>query len=183
MSLPPIVPTQHVDEACTSFPASSTKPTCLRQSDFESKALNKYKNPTKYFIKSNVSIHEYNMHVLVYHLHLIDVPKPIHYDGAGRRMVMERIAGTNVSDTFSECASNVPIQLRTQIQKMIRKLSAHHIQYVDITGYNFVIDSRRPNRIWLVDFEHTYESENVPPCVEAFCAAPVEDMEWNIDFK
>ena len=143
----------------------------------------KYKNKTKYFIKENVSIHEYNMHVLVYHLRLVRVPHPMYYDHARKCMVMEKIHGVNVSDTFGDCACNVPIHIRKEIQRMIRILTAHQIQYVDITGYNFVIDSRGETRIWLVDFEHTYESEYVPPSVESFCLTPVEDMEWNVEFK
>jgi tRNA A-37 threonylcarbamoyl transferase component Bud32 len=143
----------------------------------------KYKNKKKYFIKQNVSIHEYNMHVLVYHLRLIRVPHPIYYDRAWKCMVMEKIHGANVSNIFGDCAYNVPMHIRKEIQRMIRILTAHQIQYVDITGYNFVIDSHNEDRIWLVDFEHTYESEYVPPCVETFCVTSVEDMEWNAEFK
>jgi tRNA A-37 threonylcarbamoyl transferase component Bud32 len=143
----------------------------------------KYTNKKKYFIKENVLIHEYNMHVLVYHLHLVHVPQPYYYDYGTQRMVMERIHGGNVSDTCGECACDAPNHLRVKIQEIVRKLTAHHIQYVDITGYNFVIDAHDPDRIWIVDFEHAYEGEYVDPFVEKFCTTTIEDMVWNPDFK
>ena len=143
----------------------------------------KYNNKNKYFIKQKVSIHEYNMHVLVYYLRLIRVPHPIYYDRVRKCMVMEKIHGTNLSDKFGDCACDVPVHIREDVLRMIRILTSYQIQYVDITGYNFVIDARPDGRIWLVDFEHAYESEEVPQCVEMFCVTSADDMEWNAEFK
>jgi tRNA A-37 threonylcarbamoyl transferase component Bud32 len=145
-----------------------------------------YHNKEKYFVKENVKIHEYNMHVLVYHLHLADVPvpEPICYDRATRQSVMRNIHGMNVSDMFGASTDEVPIDLRLEAQRMIRTLSAHDIQYIDITGYNFVIDPNDEDRLWLIDFEHTYESSVVPECIEEFCAVTnIDPMAWNREFE
>lgn len=107
------------------------------------------------FVKKNVSFHEYNMHLFIYHLQIANVPKIISYNKHLRRMTMEKIQGMSLSDYYGEKFSKIPKSVNQQIRNIIKNLQEKNITYPDITGYNFVYDQNN-DKIWIIDFEHCY---------------------------
>lgn len=106
------------------------------------------------YIKDNVSLHEYNMHNYI-HANLseqINLPKIIKYERKTNKLYMQQIGGMSVADFYGTEA--VPAHIFTEIRRIIRILKDHHIVYPDITGYNFIQDSKE--NIWIIDFEHCY---------------------------
>lgn len=107
------------------------------------------------FVKKNVSFHEYNMHLYIYHLKIANVPKIISYNKNLRRMTMEKIQGMSIADYYGESFSKVPKNIINQVRSIIKKLQEKNITYPDITGYNFIYDQNN-DKIWIIDFEHSY---------------------------
>ena len=118
--------------------------------------LDKYKDqPNLYFIKHNVEHHEFLMHHYIYHLKILNVPKIYEYDSIQKILVMESINGENLSHNWGEKASDVPPELFQKVIDIVRILVKHQILYPDLTGYNFVQDSKTYGKIWIIDFEHS----------------------------
>ena len=113
--------------------------------------------PNAYFVKENVDKHEVFMHKYIYGLKIegIHVPKPVMYNKSTRQFVMAKIDGMSVSDMYGDNIEDVPDNLYKQIREIMMNLVDHNIQYPDFTGYNFVLDNNVPDKIWLIDFEHT----------------------------
>ena len=108
----------------------------------------------KTFIKSNVSLSEYILHKNIYELDIVKIPKIYAYDENNKIMLMEKIDGINISDNYGENNNDTPNEIYDTIRKIIKKLVDINIDYIDITGYNFIIDKNED--IWIIDFEHTY---------------------------
>lgn len=106
------------------------------------------------FIKSNVSLSEYILHKNIYELDIVKIPKIYAYDENNKIMIMEKIDGINVSDNYGENNNNTPDKIYDIIRKIIKNLADINIDYIDITGYNFIIDKN--DDIWIIDFEHAY---------------------------
>ena len=66
---------------------------------------------------------------------------------------MYKINAMNLSDMFGENASDIDEYYFDEIRTIIKTLSDNHIEYPDITGYNFIEYS---NKIWIIDFEHAH---------------------------
>ena len=138
-----------------------------------------YPNPELYYVKQGVELHEYKMHKYVYNLGIVNIPKIINYDKTQKTMVMQKINGTNLSDFYGEDESNISNALFAEIRGMIKVLYEHNIQYIDITGYNFVLDSKE--KLWIIDFEHCeYNFTKPNPFVQEFCNGA---NKWNPYFK
>jgi tRNA A-37 threonylcarbamoyl transferase component Bud32 len=106
------------------------------------------------YIKPNVSLGEYILHDNIYNLGIVKIPKIHAYDVNNKIMIMEQIEGINVSDNYGENDDDTPPEIYDNIRGIIKKLVDINIDYIDITGYNFIIDKN--DDIWIIDFEHAY---------------------------
>lgn len=120
----------------------------------------------KFYVKENVSQHEYDIHQYVYNLGIVNVPKIIEYDTLTKRMKMVHVGAMNISDFYGEKATDITHELFDKIRVIIQKLYDNNILYIDITGYNFIEIN---NEIWIIDFEHaTYNPTKKNKFVEKF---------------
>jgi tRNA A-37 threonylcarbamoyl transferase component Bud32 len=110
-----------------------------------------------YYVKQDVSFHEYKMHIFAYNISLnttiFNVPKVIEYNSVERTMTMEKIYSDNISNVYGEELDKVPPVIIKKIRKAIGFLRDNGFIYPDITGYNFILDKKK---IWMIDFEHSY---------------------------
>lgn len=67
-------------------------------------------------------------------------------------VLMERINGVTIADMYGEEKKDIPKKIWNEIHDIIEKLYYVGIQYVDITPYNFMIDSNE--KIKVIDFGH-----------------------------
>jgi len=109
--------------------------------------------PSEYYIKENVSEHEFNMYEHVYNLQIINIPKPIYYNKSQKTMKTVRIPSINISDFYGELSIHINNELFSRIRNVIKLLFENDIVYPDITGYNFI---EYNGKIWIIDFEHSY---------------------------
>jgi len=130
-----------------------------------------------YYVKTDVSLKEYEMHKHVYSLGIVNTPKIFAYDRDTKIMVMEKINNINVSDFYGDTESDITTELFKKIRKIIKTLYANNIVYPDITGYNFIeIDKS----IWIIDFEH---SNFKPLLKDEFVIRFINGLnEWNPRF-
>jgi tRNA A-37 threonylcarbamoyl transferase component Bud32 len=148
------------------------------------------------------------MHQLAYNISKqypqlnLRVPQIIEYQPDERVLVMEAILNPDsttysmalsVSDMFGEDLQQVPPSIIDTIRSMVRGLYLHGIEYVDITGYNFLYVNEQT--IYIIDFEcatttcigttttsgrdHNYRSPD-PYVAEFIGFGPVEC--WNSKF-
>jgi predicted Ser/Thr protein kinase len=58
-------------------------------------------------------------------------------------------------------------------------LTINNIMYIDITGYNFILDENY--KLWVIDFEHaTLKTEAVPSFITEFLHG---ENAWNEEFR
>ena len=115
-------------------------------------------NNEEYFVKHNVSKHEYDMHKHVYSLNIVNVPEIISYDIEKQILTMKNIKNMNVSDMYGENAKDVDEDVMDKIRTIIKTLTENNIEYQDITGYNFI---EYEDKIWIIDFEHSKISNKI----------------------
>jgi tRNA A-37 threonylcarbamoyl transferase component Bud32 len=123
-----------------------------------------------YFVKSNVSLTEYKMYKYVYDLDIVNIPKFYSYDKKTKTLVTQKIPNITVADNYGEHAKECPKEVYDKIRETIQTLYNNHIEYPDITGYNFI---EYQNKIWIIDFEHakmmtTNNAKKCDPFVEQF---------------
>jgi len=137
------------------------------------------------YVKSDVSIGEYILHSTIYNAGIVRTPKIYAYDANTNRMVMEHIDGMTVSDYYGEEDNDTPPLIYDKIREIINNLVNINIDYIDITGYNFIIERpmEESPKIWIIDFEHarvrppdTHPSEFVDSFINGHCG-------WNPDFR
>ena len=115
------------------------------------------------FKKNNVEYNEYFIHDLVYSLFKklsqnketnikIYIPKIINYDEENKILTMQKIHGDNVSNIYGEEIEDTPNNIINKIQKTLSILNNNNIEYIDITGYNFMLDKNE--KLWIIDFGH-----------------------------
>jgi len=146
----------------------------------------------KTFTKTNVNYNEYFIHEWTYHLLKslskkeeininIHVPKITSYDPKKKTLTMQKIYGDNLSNIYGEEIEVAPIKLIKIIQKFLYTLNEYLIEYIDITGYNFMLD--KGNNLWIIDFEHAKcksSSDIIDPFLSEFINGK---MSWNPEFK
>jgi len=130
------------------------------------------------YIKQNVSEHEYNMHKHVYDLHIVNIPKIIHYNKENKILTMEKIKNLNLSDMHGENSTDIEEYLFDKIRIIIKKLYDNNIEYPDITGYNFI---EYENKIWIIDFEHSKINNKI---TNKFINKFIKGLnKWNPEFR
>ena len=91
---------------------------------------------------------------------------------------MEKIPEMNLSDMYGEMASNIPSYIFKEIRDILSILLDYNIEYIDITGYNFI---QWKNKIWIIDFEHcNFAQKKINPFLNKFINGI---NEWNPEFK
>lgn len=134
---------------------------------------------TNIYVKQGVEEHEYKMHQYVYDLNIVNIPKIISYNKTKKELVMEKIIGSNLSDFYGEDASNIPAYVVEQVREIITMLTINNIMYIDITGYNFMLDENY--KLWVIDFEHaTLKTDAVPSFITQFLRG---ENNWNEEFR
>lgn len=104
------------------------------------------------FKKPNVSLHEYEMHLYIEKLNIVNVPKIISYDKVKKILEMENINNMSIADYYGENVENIHEEMFEEIQNIVRLLYQNNVAYPDITGYNFI---EYDDKIWIIDFEHS----------------------------
>ena len=144
------------------------------------------------FIKHNVTFDEYFIHEWTYYLIKwlsntketninIHVPKIIHYDKENKILTMQKIHGDNLSNIYGENIEEVPINLIKIIRQTISILNYYLVEYVDITGYNFMLDKNE--HLWIIDFEHAKCREK-DDTIDSFLIEFIDGkLSWNPEFK
>ena len=110
---------------------------------------------TNVYTKENVSIYEYRMYkYLDGKRELKFIPRFYEYDKNKETMKTKKIDGMNIADMYGADFNEVPEKIIKKIRGMIKKLYDMGVIYPDITGYNFIEDSK--SNIWMIDFEHSF---------------------------
>jgi len=147
---------------------------------------------TNLFTKHNVNYNEYFIHQWIYELLKklsdkkvtninIHIPKIIEYDPRNKTLTMQKIYGDNLSNIYGEDIENVPIKLIKIIRQFLYLLSQYLIDYIDITGYNFMLD--KGDNLWIIDFEHAKcrdKNDNINSFLLEFING---ELSWNPEFK
>ena len=134
----------------------------------------------KHFQKKNVEFHEYALHLFVYNLNIIPVPRIIRYNQQTKILTLDDVGNDNVSNNYGETANCVPEYIFDKIRYNILQLYQNGILYPDITGYNF-IEHKNNGKVYTLDFEHaSYMSNDDNTFVEQFLDGL---NEWNPEFK
>ena len=133
----------------------------------------------EYYIKHGVEKHEYDMHLYAYNLQVVNIPEIINYDAENKVLTMKKINGDNLSNIYGEEAHNINKELFNKIRYILKTLLEHNMEYIDITGYNFVLD--KDENLWIIDFEHAkMKRPKINYFLKAFCEG---ENNWNPDFK
>lgn len=144
------------------------------------------------FIKQNVSYNEYFIHSWAYSLlkdlskkedtHIkILIPKIISYDKKSKVLIMQNIHGDNLSNIYGEDIHEVPIKVINIIRKCLYLFHQYMVEYIDITGYNFMLDKNE--NLWIIDFEHAIcrtQTDLPNPFLQKFINGL---LSWNPEFK
>lgn len=118
---------------------------------------------THIFIKTNVEYNEYFIHNHCYYLLKelkkykdtyidINIPKIISYHEEKKILTMQKVHGNNISNIYGEEFENVPNNIINIIRQCLYLFDQYLIDYIDITGYNFMLDKNK--KLWIIDFEH-----------------------------
>lgn len=157
-----------------------------------SKTIPKHMNTKYRHKKQNVLKSEYIAHNWCYTLLQklnekketkvnIRIPRIFSYNETTRQMVMQRVDGDNLSNIYGENFSDISINLQNAVRAFIKILNENSIEYIDITGYNFMLD--KGDNLWIIDFEHTKIGDNNKennPFLEKFISG---ENVWNPEFR
>lgn len=114
--------------------------------------------------KNNVSHNEYFIHQWSYFLLKelnkkkdtyinIKIPRIFNYNDKKKELTMQKICGDNLANIYGEEIKNIPNKIINTIRKFISLLNSYLVEYIDITGYNFMLDKNE--NLWIIDFEHS----------------------------
>ena len=114
------------------------------------------------FVKKNVEYEEYFIQRWVFSLvqnlnknkstHVnIKVPKIIKYNENDKELIMQHLNGDNLSNIYGDNLNDVPEEYIQVIRNFIEILDSYLINYVDITGYNFMLVNKH---LYIIDFGH-----------------------------
>jgi tRNA A-37 threonylcarbamoyl transferase component Bud32 len=112
------------------------------------------------FTKYDVTYNEYQIQDLIYKKKIISVPEVYDFEqieGKYGNLTMQKIPELNISDMYGANFSDIPEYIIEECRNIISILYKNHIEYPDITGYNFI---EYDKKIWLIDFEHARVNYN-----------------------
>jgi len=100
-------------------------------------------------------------------------------------IVMEKIKGMSVADMYGENPLDIPVNIFEQIRNILHTLKNHKLDYIDITGYNFIVDE--DHKIHIIDFEHSIDrniDKNINDGKSWFLNEFLDgNNDWNPDFR
>lgn len=104
------------------------------------------------------------------------------YKIEGETVYMKKIDGFCLADLYTDDPTMVPDWIWKEIQRILAVLYEREgIEYIDITGYNFVQETGT-NKIWIIDFGHAYYTTLETP-VNWFLQEVLDgEKGWNPDF-
>lgn len=93
---------------------------------------------------------------------------------------MEKINGMTLADYYGEKMSDLPPSILAEVKRILKTLLHNGIQFIDVTPYNFMIETET-ERIYIIDYEHATRI-HINWYIKEFI---LEDSynEWNPDFK
>ena len=112
------------------------------------------------FTKYDVTYNEYQIQDLVYKKKIINIPEVYDFkqiEGKYGNLIMQKIPELNISDMYGANFSDIHEYIIEECRNIISMLYKNHIEYPDITGYNFI---EHDKKIWLIDFEHARVNYN-----------------------
>ena len=83
----------------------------------------------------------------------IKIHRIFNYNQEKKELTMQKIIGDNLANIYGEEIENIPIKIIDTIRKFINILNSYFVEYIDITGYNFMLDKNE--NLWIIDFEHS----------------------------
>jgi tRNA A-37 threonylcarbamoyl transferase component Bud32 len=95
-------------------------------------------------------------------------------------ITMDLIDDLSIADKYGDSIRKVPLDIREQILDILWILySDAEIEYVDVTGYNFI---EKDGKVWIIDFGHARKAgdEMDPFLVKIFNSWK---LSWNPKFK
>ena len=142
------------------------------------------------FVKKNVEYEEYFIHSWVFSLVQnlnknkstrvnIKVPKIIKYNEKNKELIMQHLNGDNLSNIYGDNLNDVPEEYIQVIRNFIEILDSYLINYVDITGYNFMLVNKH---LYIIDFGHAKcrdKHVNTDKFIEKFING---EETWNPEF-
>ena len=95
------------------------------------------------------------------------------------RVHMEHIDGECLANIYGDDPSNIPKWIWNDIRKIVEILYTEEgIEYIDITGYNFI---EKDGRIYIIDFgDAKYTDGNINWFLREFLDG---ENSWNPDYK
>lgn len=112
-------------------------------------------------------------------------PEVIKYDQGTKTLSMKKLPMC-ICDMYGANAKDVPKGIWIEIKKIVSDLYDHGLEYVDITGYNFIEDES--GRVWIIDFGHckkrdVADADSKPDAFVQRFITDAEFCEWNPEFK
>lgn len=111
----------------------------------------------------------------------IKIPRIFNYNEDKKELTMQKICGDNLANIYGEDIENIPVKIIETIRKFIRLLNSYLVEYIDITGYNFMLD--KSENLWIIDFEHSKcrtKDEEINEYLRDFIDG---ETKWNPDFE
>ena len=133
------------------------------------------------YVKQDVSEQEYEFQRQSYALGYS--PEVIEYNAITKIMVVRRIDNMCVADWYGDSDEQTPDEVWVDIKRIVRGLYKAGLEYVDITGYNFVQD--RAGKVWIIDFGHC-RKVGCGSKPDAFVQKFMKDesfKKWNPEFR
>jgi RIO-like serine/threonine protein kinase len=93
-------------------------------------------------------------------------------------VTMDKIDNMCLADMYSDDPKEIPKRIWAQIHAILTILyECEGIEYIDITGYNFI---EKDNKVYIIDFgDAQYKSGHINWFLKEFLAG---QYEWNPDF-
>lgn len=111
----------------------------------------------------------------------IKIPRIFNYNEDKKELTMQKIYGDNLANIYGEGIENIPVETIETIRKFVTLLNSYLVEYIDITGYNFMLD--KSDNLWIIDFEHSKcktKDEEINEYLREFING---ENKWNPDFE
>lgn len=130
-----------------------------------------------FYEKDGVTGKEYTFHKSVFDSG-IRTSKIEDWDATSGKLKTREIKGMTIADMYGEDADDVPERIFESIREIVQELTDIGIEFVDITGYNFILGD--DEEVYVIDFEHAKEvKEDLDPFLQNFLEG---EYSWNPEF-
>ena len=130
-----------------------------------------------YYYKKDVSLKEYKIHKYVSNLNIVNTPKIYDYNKTTKVLKMQKINGLCLSDMYGDKKEDISDDLFDKIREIVLALYKNNVEYLDVTGYNFI---EKDNKLWVIDFGDANIRKKINnPFLQDFLEG---SNKWNDDF-